>query len=217
MNWSDIFREINSDIDIDGLNARLVEKYRNGVVYPPRKEIYTAFKLLPFDEVKVVILGQDPYHNESQAHGLSFSVKEGVKLPPSLVNIYKELKNDLGITRASGDLSDWAVKGVLLLNTTLTVDAHDAGSHKDIGWAPFTDGIIERVSALHEHVVFILWGKHAQMKERLIDGDRHLIIKNVHPSPLSAYRGFFGSRPFSETNAYLEKHGKGSIDWSETK
>lgn len=216
MEWNDIFRSIQQEVDFSSLQTKLEEKYKNGVVYPPRDEIYNAFRLLPFKQVKVVIIGQDPYHGKGQAHGLAFSVREGVKIPPSLVNIYKELKSDLGVTRTTGDLSDWARKGVLLLNTTLTVDESSAGSHKQLGWVPFTDAIIKSVSDYHEHVVFILWGKPAQMKEALIDTDKHLVIKNVHPSPLSAYRGFFGSRPFSMTNTYLETHDKEPIDWSES-
>ena len=215
MDWEAVFNEIESTIDMSALNKVLDDKYKNGIVYPPRADIYSAFQLLPFQDVKVVILGQDPYHGPRQSHGLAFSVNEGVKIPPSLRNIYKELESDLHITRSSGSLIDWAKQGVLLLNTTLTVDAGNAGSHKNLGWVPFTDAIIEKVSEHHEHVVFILWGKPAQSKTRLIDQDKHLIIKSVHPSPLSAYRGFFGSRPFSKANEYLTAHGKSPIDWSE--
>ena len=215
MDWEAVFNEIESKVDMSALNKVLDDKYKNGVVYPPREDIYSAFQLLPFQDVKVVILGQDPYHGPRQSHGLAFSVNEGVKIPPSLRNIYKELESDLNITRSSGSLIDWAKQGVLLLNTTLTVDAGNAGSHKNLGWVSFTDAIIEKVSEHHEHVVFILWGKPAQSKTRLIDQDKHLIIKSVHPSPLSAYRGFFGSRPFSKANEYLTAHGKSPIDWSE--
>lgn len=216
MDWETVFEEIASTVDMPALNKVLDDKYKNGVVYPPRENIYHAFELLPFQDVKVVILGQDPYHGPRQSHGLAFSVNEGVKIPPSLRNIYKELESDLNITRSSGSLIDWAKQGVLLLNTTLTVDAGDAGSHKNLGWVPFTDAIIKSVSDYHEHVVFILWGKPAQSKLRLIDQDKHYIIESVHPSPLSAYRGFFGSRPFSKTNDYLKQHGKSPIDWSES-
>lgn len=215
MDWEAVFNEIESTIDMSALNKVLDDKYKNGIVYPPREDIYSAFQLLPFQDVKVVIIGQDPYHGPRQSHGLAFSVNEGVKIPPSLRNIYKELESDLHITRSSGSLIDWAKQGVLLLNTTLTVDAGNAGSHKNLGWVSFTDAIIEKVSEHHEHVVFILWGKPAQSKTRLIDQDKHLIIKSVHPSPLSAYRGFFGSRPFSKANEYLTAHGKSPIDWSE--
>lgn len=215
MEWGDIFREIKTRIDMTALNEILETKYNNGEVYPPRDDIYRAFTLVPFEEVKVVIIGQDPYHGPNQAHGLAFSVNHGVKIPPSLVNIYKELNSDLNITRGSGNLEDWAREGVLLLNTTLTVDKGQAGSHRNIGWIPFTDAIIEYISAHREHVVFILWGKPAQSKARLIDTTKHLIIENVHPSPLSAYRGFFGSQPFSQVNDYLTAHNKSPVDWSE--
>ena len=215
MEWSDVFKAIKSRIDFNALNEFLENKYADGEVYPDRDDIYRAFELLPFNEVKVVILGQDPYHGPGQANGLAFSVNEGVKTPPSLVNIYKELEADLNIKRTSGNLDDWAKKGVLLLNTTLTVDKGQAGSHRKIGWVPFTDAVIEAISEHHEHVVFILWGKPAQSKSHLIDTSKHLIIQNVHPSPLSAYRGFFGSRPFSEVNEYLRKHNESPIDWSE--
>lgn len=216
MDWEAVFNKIESKVDMSALNKVLDDKYKNGVVYPPREDIYSAFQLLPFQDVKVVILGQDPYHGPRQSHGLAFSVNEGVKIPPSLRNIYKELESDLNITRSSGSLIDWAKQGVLLLNTTLTVDAGDAGSHRNLGWVPFTDAIIKSVSDYHEHVVFILWGKPAQSKTRLIDKSKHHIIESVHPSPLSAYRGFFGSRPFSKANEYLTAHGKSPIDWSES-
>lgn len=215
MTWEDIFKEIKSHIDMTELNEFLEDKYNNGDVYPKREDLYQAFEKTPFENVKVVILGQDPYHGPNQAHGLAFSVSKDVKVPPSLVNIYKELETDLGIKRTTGNLEDWASQGVLLLNTTLTVDKGQAGSHRKIGWVPFTDAIIEYISEHLEHVVFILWGKPAQTKARFINKDKHLIIENVHPSPLSAYRGFFGSRPFSQVNDYLSTHNKVPIDWSE--
>lgn len=161
----------------------------------------------------MVILGQDPYHGDHQANGLSFSVSEEVPAPPSLKNIFKELKADLGIDKTSNELDGWARQGVLLLNACLTVRAHEANSHQHLGWEPFTDFIIREISDKKEHVVFVLWGAFAQKKETLIDVERHLVIKSVHPSPLSAHRGFFGSRPFSKINSYLSAHGEKAIDW----
>lgn len=215
MEWKDVFQSIKEENDFTGLESTLEEKYSTGKVFPPREQIYTAFELTSFENVRVVILGQDPYHGEGQSHGLAFSVNEGVKIPPSLRNMYKELEDDLGIVRKTGSLRDWAKEGVLLLNTVLTVDAHDANSHRGLGWEPFTDGIIKHVSDNLEHVVFILWGKPAQQKEKLIDTSKHCIIKSTHPSPLSAYRGFFGTKPFSRTNEYLEKNGRRPVNWSE--
>ncbi|MFD2830529.1 uracil-DNA glycosylase [Corticicoccus populi] len=215
MEWNEVFRTIKNQHDFSSLNDELTKRYEDGRVFPPRNEIYSAFELTPFENVKVVIIGQDPYHGDNQAHGLSFSVNDGVKIPPSLMNIYKELKDDLNIVRTSGSLTDWAEEGVLLLNTVLTVDAYQANSHRGLGWERFTDNVIEAVSDHLSNVVFILWGKPAQTKAKLIDTDKHFIIKSVHPSPLSAYRGFFGSKPFSRTNEYLNASGRGSIDWSE--
>lgn len=215
MEWNEVFRTIKNQHDFSSLNDELTKRYEEGRVFPPRNEIYSAFELTPFENVKVVIIGQDPYHGDNQAHGLSFSVNDGVKIPPSLMNIYKELKDDLNIVRTSGSLTDWAEEGVLLLNTVLTVDAYQANSHRGLGWERFTDNVIEAVSDHLSNVVFILWGKPAQTKEKLIDTDKHFIIKSVHPSPLSAYRGFFGSKPFSRTNEYLNALERGSIDWSE--
>lgn len=215
LNWEEIFRSITNNHDFTTMRQTLNERYRKGEVYPPEEQVYTAFELTPFNSIKVVILGQDPYHGKGQSHGLAFSVNEGVKIPPSLRNIYKELESDLGIVRKTGNLSDWAEEGVLLLNTVLTVDAGDANSHRGLGWEQFTDDIIRTISEELEHVVFILWGKPAQKKVKLIDTDKHKIITSVHPSPLSAFRGFFGSKPFSQTNAYLESAGRGPIDWSE--
>lgn len=215
MEWKDVFKSIREESDFSELETELEQRYENGKVFPPRDQIYTAFELTPFENVRVVILGQDPYHGEHQSHGLAFSVNEGIKIPPSLRNIYKELESDLGIVREGGSLKDWATEGVLLLNTVLTVDAHEANSHRKLGWQPFTDGIIKHVSDDLENVVFILWGKPAQQKEKLIDTDKHLVIKSTHPSPLSAHRGFFGTKPFSRTNDYLEEHGRKPVDWSE--
>ena len=189
-------------------------EYRTAAVYPPADDIFNAFHLTPLPDVKVVILGQDPYHEPGQAHGLSFSVMPGVEIPPSLVNIYQELHDDLGCKIPNnGCLTKWARQGVLLLNTVLTVRAHRAFSHKDIGWQEFTDAAIRVLAGQDRPLVFILWGRPAQQKASMITNPRHLILKSPHPSPLSAYRGFFGSRPFSKTNAYLEANGLTPIDW----
>ncbi|GHE28254.1 uracil-DNA glycosylase [Sphingobacterium griseoflavum] len=184
-------------------------------IFPPAHLVFNAFKLTPFDGIKVVILGQDPYHNDGQAHGLSFSVPQGVPLPPSLKNIFAELESDIpGFTApVAGDLTAWAKQGVLLLNATLTVRAHQAASHQKRGWETFTDQIIEAISQRCDHVVFILWGSYAQKKSILIDSNRHLVLKSVHPSPLSVYRGFFGCKHFSKANSYLTSVGKAPINW----
>ena len=190
------------------------EEYHTHVIYPPSQEIFTAFHLTPLEQVKVVILGQDPYHEPGQAHGLCFSVKKGVEIPPSLVNIYQELHDDLGCPIPHhGYLAHWAEQGVLMLNTLLTVRAHQAFSHKDIGWEEFTDAAIRAVDREDRPIVFILWGRPAQQKKILITNPNRLIIESPHPSPLSAYRGFFGSRPFSRTNDWLIEHGETPIDW----
>jgi uracil-DNA glycosylase len=183
-------------------------------IYPKPSEIFNAFNHTPFDKVKVVILGQDPYHGEGQAHGLSFSVRPGVALPPSLLNIFKELQNDLQIPRAShGYLKAWAEQGVLLLNATLTVEADKAGSHQKKGWEEFTDKAIQALSERRENIAFVLWGAYAQKKGAVIDRKKHLVLECCHPSPLSASRGFFGSKPFSKINTYLRKTGQSEIDW----
>jgi uracil-DNA glycosylase len=183
-------------------------------VYPPPKLIFNAFTLCPFDAVKVVILGQDPYHGTGQAHGLCFSVQDGVRTPPSLQNIYKELQSDLGITiPANGNLESWATQGVLLLNATLTVEASKPGSHQGIGWEQFTDAVIKKLSDEKEHLVFLLWGKYAEDKGVIIDTTKHLVLKAPHPSPFSAHSGFFGCKHFSKTNMYLEKHAQAPIRW----
>jgi len=188
-------------------------------VYPPPHERFRALELTPLDAVRVVILGQDPYHKAGQAHGLSFSVRPGIRIPPSLVNIYKELEADLGIPRAShGALDAWAEQGVLLLNTVLTVRAGAAASHRGRGWERFTDGVIRLTAARAEPTVFLLWGAQAKAKEAFVQdvaqGGRHRVLTAAHPSPLSAYAGFFGSRPFSQANAFLAEHGRGTIDWA---
>lgn len=190
------------------------EEYRTRKIFPPSDDIFNAFHLSPLKDVKVVILGQDPYHGDGQAHGLCFSVRPGVDIPPSLVNIYKELHDDLGCTIPNhGCLTKWARQGVLLLNTVLTVRAHQANSHKGIGWEEFTDAAIRQVDKQDRPVVFILWGRPAQMKRAMLHNPKHLILEAPHPSPLSAYRGFFGSRPFSQANRFLEAQGVAPIDW----
>ena len=190
------------------------EKQQGKIIYPRPNEYFNALNLTPFSQVKVVILGQDPYHGEGQAHGLCFSVPPGVIVPPSLVNIYKELNSDLGIPRPEhGCLISWARQGVLLLNSVLSVEKNQAASHQKRGWEQFTDKVIAQINEHAEHVVFILWGSYAQKKGAFIDTDRHLVIQAPHPSPLSAYRGFFGQKPFSRTNEYLIRQGKTPIDW----
>ena len=191
------------------------KEYQQATVYPPPKHIFRAFELTPFNDVRVVILGQDPYHWPDQANGLCFSVSEGVKIPPSLRNIYKEIQTDMGSESHSpnGDLTDWAKQGVLLINSTLTVRDHEPNSHKKAGWEQFTDTVIKTLSDQQENLAFILWGASAQRKGEAIDDSKHLVIRSPHPSPLSSYRGFFGSRPFSQCNAYLDSHGTPPITW----
>lgn len=199
------FKELLKFVDLE---------YETNTIYPPKEKIFAAFDSTPFNDVKVVILGQDPYHGPNQANGLSFSVNEGVKLPPSLQNIYKELNADLGNDiSTSGDLSDWAKQGVLLLNATLTVEASKAGSHQKKGWEDFTDKVIESLADNRENIVFILWGSYAQKKGKKIDRDKHFVIETVHPSPLSVYRGFWDSKPFSKTNDYLKSKNIQPINW----
>ena len=188
--------------------------YETGVVYPPANDIFNAFEFTPLSNVKAVILGQDPYHGPGQAHGLCFSVRPSVEIPPSLVNIYQELHDDLGCRIPNnGYLKKWADQGVLLLNTVLTVQAHRAGSHRGIGGEGFTDAALRVLNDIDRPMVFILWGRPAQMKKPMLTNPNHLILEAPHPSPLSAYRGFFGSRPFSQTNRFLEEHGIAPIDW----
>ena len=190
------------------------QAYRTTQCFPPAGQIFSAFDLCPFDKVRVVIIGQDPYHDVNQAHGLCFSVQDGVPAPPSLVNIYKELQRDLGKPiPSSGNLTHWAEQGVLLLNATLTVEAHKAGSHQGKGWEELTDAAIQALNRQREHIVFMLWGSYAQRKGQFIDRRRHLVLTAVHPSPLSAYRGFIGCGHFSQANAYLQQHGLSPIVW----
>ena len=213
--WDEILKPLFDDERYLKIREFLKSEYSSHVIYPDMYDIYNCFKYTPFDKLKVVLLGQDPYHNVNQAHGLCFSVKDGVERPPSLVNIFKELKEDIGCEISkSGDLSAWAKSGVLLLNTALTVREHQANSHKNCGWTWFTDSVIELISKNKENVVFILWGGNARSKKPLIDKNKHLILECAHPSPLSAYNGFFGCKHFSKTNDYLIKHGKEPIDWN---
>ena len=208
--------EFNKDY-FTQLRNRIREAYLRHQIYPEPNNIFNAFNSTPVKKVKVVIIGQDPYHGPNQAHGLSFSVKKGVKIPPSLLNIFKELSDDLNIqSPTSGYLKKWAEQGVLLLNSVLTVEAGRANSHKSWGWEIFTEAVINNISKELDNIVFILWGRQAQQKEKLIDADRHLILKSVPPSPLSAYNGFYGCKHFSKTNKYLTQKGKNQIDWSLT-
>lgn len=213
--WDEILKDEFNSPEYLNLRAFLKSEYSNHTVYPDMYNIFNSMKYTSFDNVKVVLLGQDPYHNEGQAMGLSFSVPKGVDCPPSLVNMYKELNAELGVPISkSGDLTGWATQGVLLLNTVLTVRAHQANSHKGKGWEFFTDSIIKKISDKKEHVVFLLWGANARSKKPLIDTNKHLILECAHPSPLSAYNGFFGSGHFKKTNDYLISKGKNPIDWS---
>lgn len=212
--WDEALAPLFSDERYLKIREFLKKEYSTHVVYPDMYDLYNCFRFTPLENVKAVILGQDPYHEPGQAHGLCFSVKPGVPLPPSLKNIYKEIKDDLGITEPNcGDLTKWAREGVLLLNTTLTVREHEANSHANCGWAWFTDGVIKIVSEKCNNVVFILWGRNARSKETLIDRQKHLVLQSAHPSPFSANYGFFGCKPFSKTNDYLSAHGKDPIDW----
>ena len=213
MTWTEILAPIKNTEYFTTLWEKVKEEYQTTKCFPPKNQIFRAIELTPFDEVKVVIIGQDPYHNDNQANGLCFSVSDKVKAPPSLKNIFKELEADLGIKKTSNELEMWAKQGVLLLNATLTVRAHEANSHKDLGWEQFTDFIIKEISDKKENVVFVLWGAFAQKKAGLIDTKKHFIIQSVHPSPLSARKGFFGSRPFSKINQFLEEKGKEPINW----
>ena len=196
------------------LSEFVKEEYRTKTIYPPGSLIFNAFNLCPFQKVKAVIIGQDPYHGPGQAHGLCFSVREGTDFPPSLINIFKEIESDLGIKRpVNGNLERWAAQGVLLLNATLTVMAHQAGSHQKRGWEQYTDSVISTLNNEKENIVFFLWGAYAQKKGESIDRSKHLVLESVHPSPLSAYQGFFGNKHFSRCNEYLKAHGKEPINW----
>ena len=212
--WLDALKEEFRQPYYKKLFQTVNEEYRTRQIFPPADDIFNAFHLTPLHEVKVVILGQDPYHGEGQAHGLCFSVRPGVDIPPSLVNIYQELHDDLGCTIPNhGCLTKWAKQGVLLLNTVLTVRAHQANSHKGIGWEEFTDAAIRKLKEPGRPIVFMLWCGPAQAKESMLHNPKHLILEAPHPSPLSAYRGFFGSRPFSQANRFLEAQGVEPVDW----
>ena len=212
--WKNVLKEEFEKDYFVRLTNFVREEYRRTTVYPPGKLIFNAFNLCPFDKVKVVIIGQDPYHGPGQAHGLCFSVNDGIQFPPSLKNIFKEISDDLGKPiPATGNLTRWAEQGVLLLNATLTVREHCAGSHQRQGWEEFTDAAIKALAEKREHLVFILWGSYAQKKGAFIDRQKHLVLTSVHPSPLSAYNGFFGTKHFSKTNEYLKSIGKEPIEW----
>lgn len=212
--WKEVLMEEFQSPYFSALKEFLVKERSSFTIYPPGKLIFSAFQHTPFDKVKVVILGQDPYHGKGQAHGLCFSVPHGIPQPPSLVNIFKELHSDLDIPIPShGNLETWADQGVLLINATLTVRDSQAGSHQKKGWETFTNKVIEKVSELKTGVVFLLWGRYAQAKESLVDSSKHLVLKAAHPSPLSAYNGFYGCRHFSLANEYLKKQGQEGIDW----
>ena len=213
--WKQVLADEFSSLYFRNLAAFVRAAYAKGVVYPPGKYIFEAFNRTPFDKVKVVILGQDPYHEPNQAHGLCFSVQKGVRLPPSLVNIYKELEEEFGtkFLDRDGDLSHWADQGVLLLNATLTVAAGNAGSHQGRGWEMFTDAVVSKLAEQRENLVFMLWGSYARRKGAVINRKRHLVLECAHPSPLSVYRGFFGCGHFKKANEYLASNGLSVIDW----
>lgn len=213
MTWTEVLAPIKNSPYFTNLWKKVKQEYIQYQCFPPKNQIFRALELTPFDAIKVVIIGQDPYHNDFQANGLCFSVSDRVPAPPSLQNIYKELKEDLNIEKSTNELDSWAKQGVLLLNATLTVRAHLANSHKDLGWEHFTNFIIKEISNKRENIVFVLWGAFAQKKIEFIDTQKHFIIKSAHPSPLSAHRGFFGSRPFSKINNYLKSKNIDEINW----
>lgn len=215
--WKEVLWDAFQTASFSALKSFLIEERSKNTVFPPGPLIFNAFNRTPFNEVKVVILGQDPYHGPGQAHGLCFSVPHGIKPPPSLINIFKELHDDLGTSIPNhGNLEDWTSQGVLLLNATLTVRAHNAGSHQNQGWEKFTDYVIRSLSEKRDNIVFLLWGRYAHAKAELVDENRHLILKAAHPSPLSAHNGFFGCKHFSKTNNYLKKNGLNEIIWQVT-
>ena len=212
--WDEVLKNVFEGEGFKKFMKIIDHKYLTETVFPPKNYLFNALKLTPYKDVKVVIVGQDPYHGEGEAHGLSFSVKEGVKMPPSLRNIYKELYDDIGVERTTSDLTSWAQNGVLLLNSILTVKKDEALSHQDLGWERLTDYIIKILNKKNESIVFILWGNFARSKKKLITNPKHLIIESAHPSPLSAYHGFFGSHPFSKTNNFLRENGREPVDFS---
>ena len=211
--WDIVLKEEYEKNYFKNIAMFINKEYKEKIVYPPKRDILRALKLTDYNDVKVVILGQDPYHGENEANGLSFSVNEGIKLPPSLKNIYKELYDDLGITKTTGDLISWANQGVLLLNSVLTVLKDIPTSHSKIGWQEYTDAIIKKLNEREKPIVFILWGNYARSKKNLITNKRHYIIESHHPSPFSVNSGFFGSRPFSKTNEFLKKNNIKEIEW----
>ena len=213
MTWTEVLSPIKNSEYFATLWEKVKQEYAVTKCFPPKNMIFRALELTPFDSVQVVIIGQDPYHNDFQANGLCFSVSDQVTAPPSLKNIFKELEEDLGISKTTNELDSWAEQGVLMLNATLTVRAHQPNSHKDLGWDKFTDFIIQQVSEKKENVVFVLWGAFAQKKLNLIDEKKHFVIQSAHPSPFSVHRGFFGSRPFSKINDFLVSKGKLPIRW----
>lgn len=217
MEWMELIRNESKKDYFKNIGEFVKKDSKEHKIFPPRKDIFKAFDSCPYEETKVIILGQDPYHGPGQAHGLSFSVPDDVDIPPSLKNIFKELKSDLGIEiPANGSLTGWAAQGILLLNTSLTVRQGQAGSHSSIGWQTFTDQVIEFLASNKEPLVFILWGAHARAKKKLIKNESHLILESAHPSPLSAYNGFFGSKPFSQTNEFLIRQDLAPINWAKT-
>ena len=212
--WNEVLSEVLTTNKMLELEEFLKEQYENNVIYPLKEDMFTALNLTPYKDVKVVIIGQDPYHEPNQAHGLAFSVLEGIKLPPSLKNIYKEIESDLNIKMSgSGNLTPWAKQGVLLLNNVLTVKAHEANSHKGKGWEYFTDKIVEILNEREEMIIFVFWGNNAKGKQKLITNPNHIVLTAPHPSPLSAYHGFFGCGHFSKINEILRNNNKNEIDW----
>ncbi len=211
--WDEVLKDDFEAPYFKELGIFVKNEYKNKVIFPQYKDIFNAFRYTDYDEVKVVILGQDPYHGDKEAHGLSFSVPDGIPMPPSLRNIFKELENDLGIKRTDTNLTDWAEQGVLLLNSIMTVVRNSPLSHKDKGWEIFTDNVIRKLGEREKPIVFVLWGSYARSKKILIKNKNHLILESVHPSPLSASRGFFGSRPFSKINNFLKQNGDEQIKW----
>ena len=211
--WDVVLKDEFESPYFEKLGVFVKNEYRHKTIYPEYKDIFNALRYTDYDDVKVVILGQDPYHGDKEAHGLSFSVREGIPMPPSLRNIFKELKDDIGVVRTQTDLTDWAKQGVLLLNSIMTVVKDTPLSHKDKGWEIFTDNIIKKLGEREKPMVFILWGSYARSKKELIQNKNHMILESVHPSPLSASRGFFGSKPFSKANQFLEKNGMSKINW----
>ena len=213
-NWDQHLDEIKQNPKVKNLITFLEDEYKNNVVYPPKEEIFTALKLTDYNDVRVVIIGQDPYHEPNQAHGLAFSVLEGIKLPPSLKNIYKEIESDFGYKMSgTGNLENWAKQGVLLLNNVLTVKAHEANSHKGRGWEYVTDKLVEKLNEREEMIIFVFWGNNAKSKHKLITNPNHVILTAPHPSPLSAYHGFFGCKHFSKINEILRNNDKKEINW----